>query len=584
MARPSCRIRTKIFMTLNTLLPPLLASTSPLAAAPTPTPDSVRQASLAEWRDAKFGLFIHWGPVSLAGTEIGWSRGGERRGYWGEGTEVPQERYDNLYKQFNPVDYDPDEWVRIAKAAGMKYIVLTTRHHDGFSLWDTKANDYKITSEESPCGKDIVGPLAEAARKAGLKFGVYYSQPDWKNPDAFTENHQRYLDYLKLQLRELLTNYGRIDIVWFDGLGKSAEDYNAVEINGMIRELQPGILINDRNGLPEDFSTPEQRVGNMEVNRPWESCITICQQWAWKPGDKMKSLGECLRMLVTTVTGDGNLLLNIGPMPGGAIEPRQVERLREIGAWLNENGVAIYGTRGGPWRNGGWGGSTYRDKTIYVHLLNAPVAGRLQLAPLPHKILSAEFLRNGKPVAFQQGTDGVTLDLGANGFEGPVTIVNLTLDEPVTPGQILGNEAGPFADDMLYGKPHQADANVTVSSGEALKDELGRWGVKTEDAKMPSVNIDLGKPMDVTAVSAASVEHNAFNSNVDLHIAISEDGEKWEEVYKGSYGLPEWEVPVTRHVAGIQQPGRPARYVKLWIDYGAGLGRLTLGKLSIYAR
>ncbi len=556
------------------------------AASPSPTAPMEKKSDdrIAWWRDAKFGLFVHWGPVSLAGTEIGWSRGGERRGYWGKGTEVPQERYDNLYKEFNPVAYDPEEWVRIAKEAGMKYIVLTTRHHDGFSLWDTKANDYKITSKESPYGKDIVGPLAEAARKAGLKFGVYYSQPDWKNPDAFTENHQRYLDYLKLQLRELLTNYGKIDIVWFDGLGKSAKDYNAVEINRMIRELQPDILINDRNGLPEDFSTPEQRVGNMEVNRPWESCITICRQWAWKPDDQMKSLDECLRMLVITVTGDGNLLFNVGPMPDGAIEPRQVERLKEMGAWLKENGEAIYGTRGGPWRNGSWGGSTYRDKTIYVQLLNPPVAGRLHLAPLPHKIMAAEFLHGGKPVTFQQGADGVTLDLGADGFQKPVTIVKLTLDEPVKPGQTLGNEAGPFADDMLFGKARQADAKVTVSGGEAVKDELGRWDVKTKGDKMPSVTIDLGKSMEVTAVSAASVDHNAFNSNVDLRIAISGDGEKWEEVYKGSYGLPEWEVPVTQHVAGIQQPGRPARYVKLWIDYGGGEGGLSLGNLSVYAR
>jgi alpha-L-fucosidase len=573
----------RVFPLTVLALLPAMASAAP-AAAPSAVPAAEAAARIAWWQDAKFGLFIHWGPVSLAGTEIGWSRGGERRGYWGKGSEVPIERYDNLYKEFNPVAFDPAEWAAIAKAAGMKYVVLTTRHHDGFSLWDTQANDYKITSKLSPYGKDIVGPLADATRAAGLRFGAYYSQPDWKHPDAFTERHADYQAYLALQLRELMTNYGRIDIAWFDGLGKSAADYGAPALHKMIRELQPQILINNRNGLPEDFDTPEQRVGNMEVKRPWETCMTICRQWAWKPNDKMKSLEECLRILVTTVTGGGNLLFNVGPMPDGRIEPRQVERLKEIGAWMDQNGVAIYNTRGGPWANGSWGGSTYRERTIYVHLLQAPLNGRLRLAALPHKITAARLLHGTTPVAFTQTDAAVTLDLGASTFQGPVTIVELTTADPVAPYQVLGLGAGPFDDQAAFGTARQSTATVTASTGEAVKDKNNRWTVKTKNERKPSVILDLGAVHEVTAFSAAGIDHNAFNSNVDLHLALSIDGEKWEEVYHGSYGLPQWEVPITQHVAGIQQPGRPARYVRAWIDYGSGGGSLKLGQVSLFAK
>ena len=276
---------------------------------------------LAWWRDARFGLFVHWGPVSLKGTEIGWSRGGERRGYGSRGTEIPVEVYDNLYKRFNPTQFDANAWVATAKAAGMKYLVFTSRHHDGFSEFDTQADDYKITSPDSPFRRDVVKELAAACHRAGLRFGLYYSQPNWHHPDAFTDRHANYQAFLKTQVRELLTNYGTVDILWFDGLGKSAKDYDADALNTMARKLQPRILINNRDGLAEDFDTPEQEIGKFQYDRPWESCITICEQWAWKPNDQMKTLKECLETLIRCAGGDGNLLFNVGPMPDGRIEP-----------------------------------------------------------------------------------------------------------------------------------------------------------------------------------------------------------------------------------------------------------------------
>jgi alpha-L-fucosidase len=363
-------------------------STAAAAGAP-PAADR-----LEWWREARFGLFIHWGPVSLKGTEIGWSRGGERRGYLLRGTEVPVEVYDNLYKQFNPTNFNADQWVAIAKAAGMKYLVFTSRHHDGFSEFDTQADDYKITSPDSPFHRDVVKELADACHRAGLRFGLYYSQPNWHHPDAFTDRHTNYLAYLKTQVRELVTNYGTVDILWYDGLGKSAKDYDADALNTMARKLQPRILINNRNGLAEDFDTPEQVIGKFQYDRPWESCITICNQWAWKPDDRMKSLKECLETLIRCAGGDGNLLFNVGPMPDGRIEPRQVNRLEEMGDWLRKYGETIYGTRGGPWKPTKSLASTRKGSTIYVHLLGWN-GKTVTLPNIPRKIIRSSALTGG---------------------------------------------------------------------------------------------------------------------------------------------------------------------------------------------
>ena len=361
------------------------------AKNPVAAPNAER---LQWWREARFGIFIHWGPVSLKGTEIGWSRGGERRGYRGRGTQVPVEVYDHLYRQFNPTRFNADEWVAVAKAAGVKYMVFTSRHHDGFSMFDTQADDYKITSPGSPFRRDVVRELADACHRAGLRFGPYYSQPNWRHSDAFTDRHTNYLAFLKTQVRELCSNYGTLDVFWFDGLGMSAQDYDAEALNGMIRQLQPRILINNRDGLPEDFDTPEQVIGKFQYQRPWESCITICEQWAWKPEDKMKSLRQCLETLVRCAGGDGNLLLNVGPMPDGRIEPRQVKRLEEMGGWLKQYGETIYGTRGGPWKPGRSFASTRKGNTVFVHLLNYK-GGAVTLPNIPRKIVARSVLTGG---------------------------------------------------------------------------------------------------------------------------------------------------------------------------------------------
>ncbi|MCX6227133.1 MAG: alpha-L-fucosidase, partial [Bacteroidia bacterium] len=288
------------------------------------------------FRDARFGMFIHWGPVSLTGGELSWCRGAKRPFDIGGGGSpietgwdrllVPAERYDNLYKEFNPVKFDADQWVKIAKEAGMKYMVFTAKHHDGFSNFHTKVSDYNIMN--TPFKRDIVKELSGACRRGGLKFGVYYSQRDWHHPDYLRGDNSKYNQFMTEQIRELLTNYGKIDILWFDSFGQSdlQRDWHIDELLTMARKLQPGILVNNRlailgsyNKGPEkywaDFDTPEQRVGKYQTDRPWESCITLVgDQWSWKPNGQMFTLKECIDKLVMSGCGDGNLLLNVGPM------------------------------------------------------------------------------------------------------------------------------------------------------------------------------------------------------------------------------------------------------------------------------
>ncbi len=364
--------------------------------------------ALQNFQDMRFGMFVHWGPVSLKGTEIGWSRG----------REIPISEYDSLYLKFNPTKFDAEEWIRIAKDAGMKYFVITSKHHDGFSLWPSKYTDYDI--ENTPIKRDLLKEMQQACENQDILFGTYYSVLDWKHPDYTTRyndprpveesNMAVYKEYLFNQIEELITDYNT-NIIWFDGQWEASWTHEmGMELYKHCRDLKDELLINNRvdkgfkgmAGMTDsiakyagDYGTPEQRIGSFNNQFPWESCITICKQWAWKPDDVMKSPKECIHTLIKTVGGDGNLLLNVGPMPDGRIEPRQVEVLKEIGDWLDVNGEAIYGTRGGPWLPTDAWASTNKGKKVYLHVM-ATETRLLQLPLLEGmKIKKAKILGGG---------------------------------------------------------------------------------------------------------------------------------------------------------------------------------------------
>jgi alpha-L-fucosidase len=388
---------------------------------------------LAWWREARFGMFIHYGPVSLTGGEISWSRANSNPKCPNHG-ETPIAVYDNLYKQFNPTNFNPDDWAGLARKTGMKYVVLTAKHCDGFLLWDSKVDSYNIMA--TPFNRDICAELAQAVRKQGLRLGWYFSPMDWRDPDFRSERNHLFLPRMQGELRELLSNYGTIDLLWFDFDGREAV-YDQTNTYALLKRLQPQIIIDNRLDLSTgdnntqllspfaDYYTPEQQIGGYDDKHPWETCMTICEQWAWKPGDKLKTPAEVISILCRTVGGDGNLLLNVGPMPDGRIERRQVAVLEAVGAWMKINGESIYGTRGGPYKPTSSVSSTRKDKAVYVHVLSTGL-NHLELPALSRKIKSASLLGGGKvDIASHEGK--ILLTLAATRDPLPA-VIKLELD------------------------------------------------------------------------------------------------------------------------------------------------------------
>ena len=304
--------------------------------------------------------------------------------------------------------------------------MFTTKHHDGFCMFDSALTDYKITN--SPFKRDIVKELADACHKGGLKLGFYYSQPDWHHPAYRTENHARYIEYLHSQIRELCTNYGRVDIIFFDGLGGKAEDWDSENLFRIVRQLQPHVIINNRAGITGDYDTPEQRIGKFQTDRAWETCMTICRQWAWKPNDETKSLKECIDTLVKVAGGDGNFLFNVGPMPTGEIEPRQAARLKEMGDWLRRYGQSIYGTHGGPFAPTPLSVTTHKDNHIYVHILDW--RGNTITFPAIQKKIVASSMLTGGTATVRQTEGAIEIFVPKAHQQELDTIVVLELDGP----------------------------------------------------------------------------------------------------------------------------------------------------------
>ena len=425
----------KIVIALSMVLTVMVSVSSAQNAMP---PIKTDRKILDSFMDKRFGMFIHWGPVSLRGTEIGWSRG----------NQVAVEDYDNLYKEFDPVLFNADAWVKVAKSAGIKYITITAKHHDGFCLWPTAFSSYNIMN--SPFKRDIVGELATACKKQGIAFCIYFTVLDWHDvnyplhnihgdttidPKA---NIKVLVTTIKNELQELITHYHPY-MLWFDGNWESpwTRAYGE-EVYQHIKKLDPRVIVNNRLGKGEhsvlgtetvgDYATPEQEIGKLNMTDPWESCITICNQWAWKPNDSMKSKKECIQTLVQTAGGNGNLLLNVGPMLDGRIERRQAERLAEMGSWLQANGVSIYNTKGGPYKPNNFFATTRRGNIIYLEVFTS-VNNQLTLPVLKDAQIKKAYFLKGQPVAFNQDEKNIHFTLPAMMPDKDCSVIVLELNK-----------------------------------------------------------------------------------------------------------------------------------------------------------
>ena len=364
---------------------------------------TANRRQLAWWQKARFGMFVHWGLYSVLGRHE-WAMDGEA---------IPALEYELLAKRFRPPPGAPRRWAALAKAAGMKYIVLTAKHHEGFCLWDTATTDYSAPRQAA--GRDLVAEFIRAARNAGLGVGLYFSLADWHHPDGLRCLHdprarRRFVAYVHQQVRELCTRFGRIDILWYDypfPMTKPAQ-WRSAEMNAMVRRLQPGILINDRSQLPEDFATSEQKLSAAQAGRPWEACMTLNDSWGYlADDDHWKPARQVVRNLITCARKGGNYLLNVGPRADGSVPAASIRILKQVGAWLRRNGRSVLDTDPTEVTGARFFNCTARGKTLYVHCFYWP--GKTWSIPgLKCKVLSAKFLTSGKKVAFTQSRYRIT--------------------------------------------------------------------------------------------------------------------------------------------------------------------------------
>ena len=418
---------------------------------------SLSDERTAWYRNAKFGMFIHWGPYSLASVEASWPIMVPEPG------GITQTEYVELWKRFNPAKFDAHALVDLARSAGQRYMVFTTKHHDGFCMFDSAFTDYKITN--TPYGKDIVGQLAAAAQDANMPLGFYYSPPDMHHP-AFRDTSKPasanwrgeptrpewplYLDYMQLQLSELLTKYGRVALIWFDGLSNQ-EKYDGCRFVDLINRLQPRALFNDRLGVPGDYQTPEQFIPsgiptkgirfnavdtsvqqNLKSAVPkeedfqlWETCMTINNTWAYNANDhKLKSVQFLIRSLVEVASRGGNFLLNVGPQPDGQIQPEFQERLRAIGDWLSVNGDSIYGSTYGPVQGLTAIRTTAKANRIFIHVFDWPDSS-LELGDVRVKVLSARLIATGQSLNVTQTENKLKIELPQHAPDPNVTTIGL---------------------------------------------------------------------------------------------------------------------------------------------------------------
>ena len=415
-------------------------------------------ARMKWWREARFGLFIHWGLYAIpAGA---WQGRTDHAEWIMETAKIPASTYGKFVNQFNPTKFDARQWARLARRAGMKYLVITSKHHDGFALFDSKVSDYDVMA--TPFKRDVLKELALACRDEGVAFCTYHSIMDWHHPDyvprrAWNDTargqprFERYFEYLTAQLEEIVGGY-RPSVMWFDGEWEDTWTHEyGVRLHDFVRSLDADIIINNRvdkgrdgmKGMTRgqhlgDFGTPEQEIpaGASLGDRDWESCMTMNNNWGYNAADDhWKSTETLIRNLIDTASKGGNYLLNVGPTASGEFPRESIERLDAIGKWMDVNGESIYGTTASPIGAPAWGRCTHKGSTLYLHVLEWPKDGHLRL-PVSNGVRSARVLGMREPLRVEPGKEGVSVTLPPKPVDPVVTVVAIEIEgEPAAAPQ-----------------------------------------------------------------------------------------------------------------------------------------------------
>lgn len=515
---------------------------------------------MAWWREAKFGLFIHWGVYAVPAGKYG---DNTNYGEWiMHSARIPSAEYKKYASQFNPTKYDPAAWVKVAREAGMRYIVITSKHHDGFALFPSDVTDWDVV-DATPYGKDLLGPLVDEAKKAGLKMGFYYSQAqDWNNPggakarfeegDGWDEAHKgdfdAYLENIALpQAKELLSRYP-LDIFWWDTPTWMNEERTRPFVEAL--KIRPAIITNNRLGVEGDTKTPEQFVPVTGHEGDWETCMTMNRHWGYNAYDNdWKSSEELIHKLIEICSKGGNFLLNVGPTAEGEFPQPCIERLQDMGAWLKVNGESIYGTTKGPFHYLSWGAATRKGDLLYLHVTDWPENGKLHV-PLTSEVVSAALLVNpDEMLSIKAEDERVVIDLPAEAPDPVATVIILKLgEEPV---------AMPLASE---GKTITASSEHADHPATQAADGTGHHIWESADTIRESyLEFDMGDQTWIQAVGLDEPDRwPRYRQTLRMEV---EAGEGWEEIFSAStrgHGLVKKFDPIQ------------ARRVRLYIERAEG--------------
>jgi alpha-L-fucosidase len=529
-----------------------------------------RDARMKWWREAKFGLFIHWGVYAVPAGKYG-----DKTNY-GEwimnSAKIPVATYREFAAQFNPVKYNPELWAKTAKDAGMKYIVITSKHHDGFTLYPSAASKWNI-ADATPYKKDLLGPLVSAAKAEGLKIGFYYSQSqDWNNPggaksgfkegegwdDAHKGNYDEYLKNVAVpQVKEILTRYP-IDILWWD-TPMFMTPQRAAPLAAMAK-LRPGLITNNRlgGGFGGDTATPEQFVPVTGYPGDWETCMTLNNHWGYNAYDhNWKSSTELIQKLADICAKGGNFLLNVGPTAEGEFPPACVERLQEVGKWLRVNGDAIYGTSRSPFAYLPWGVATRKGGTLYLHVFDWPIDGKLDV-PLQNKAKSAKLLASGEKLSVTSADGKLVIKVPATAPDAADSVIALQIEgEPATSplptvgarvtasAEMKGNEAA-NALDGTGEKRWRAPQDVKSAWLEVelkLATKIGAFGVDEPDV-WPRLKqqFTLEAFSDGAWKKIAEGRTDGHGKHASITPVTAQKFRLTMECDKGSPGVAEWQL------------------------------------------